>query len=137
MLAIRTESRSDTAQRSGSCLPSQYSIQWSVLSSDQFRKGDVPPLRALPRLARAFLSLFIGRSAVVSRSTFKRQSKRFQREGSMRGPDKGLVRERSKGPLKKGGDINKVTLFRAACWQDRCRGLFFEDFGRIKYSFVI
>ena len=39
---------------------------------------------------------------------------------------------------KKGGDINKVTLFRGACWQevDRCRGLFFRGFDRIKCIFV-
>lgn len=46
--------------------------------------------------------------------------------------DKGAcASERSKGPSKKkGGDINKVTLFGGARWQevDRCRGLFFGHY---------
>lgn len=92
---------------------------------------------ACPRIPLAFYRSYRGRIAFHVQTPIRRIPTLGARA---RCGDriKALVRERSKGPPKKGGDINKVTLFRGACWQeaDRCRGFFFEDFGEIKCTFV-
>lgn len=104
-----------------------------MLFSDQFWKGDVPPpllIRPPKPLGPAHSSYFLSsaRRSYRKASTIERQSERFRRcARRARSWDQIKALVRSKGPTKKGGDINKVTLFRGACWQevDRCRGLFF------------
>lgn len=90
-------------------------------------------LEACPRIPLTFYRSYRGRIAFHVQTPIRKNPTLRARARI-----KALVRERSKGPSKKGGDINKVTLFRGACWQEagRCRGCFFEDFGRIKYTFV-